>query len=114
VYYEAQTPVGLEADPSYWKGGEAVYVGGDRTHEVPACVACHGPLGRGNPSAGYPALRAQQSVYVVKQLNDYASGARFSTTNPTADPDSVMMITIAKRLSQEQIRDVASYGQGMR
>jgi cytochrome c553 len=114
VYYEAQTPVGLEADPSYWKGGEVLYVGGDRTHEVPACVACHGPLGRGNPAAGYPALRAQQSVYVVKQLNDYASGARFSSPNPTADPDSVMMITIAKRLSPEQIRDVASYVQGMR
>jgi len=114
VYYEAQTPVGLEADPSYWKGGEALYLGGDRAHEVPACLACHGPLGRGNPAAGYPALRAQQSVYVVKQLNDYASGARFSSANTTADPDSVMMITIAKRLSPEQIRDVASYVQGMR
>jgi cytochrome c553 len=114
VYYEAQTPVGLEADPSYWKGGEALYLGGDRAHEVPACVACHGPLGRGNPASGYPALRAQQSVYVVRQLNDYASGARFSSANPTAAPDSVMMMTIAKRLSPEQIRDVASYVQGMR
>ena len=44
----------------------------------PRCVACHGPVGRGNLAAGYPALRAQQSVYVVKQLNDYASGTRYS------------------------------------
>jgi cytochrome c553 len=115
VYYEAQTPVGLEADPSYWKGGEALYLSGDQAREVPACVACHGPVGRGNLAAGYPALRAQQSVYVVKQLNDYASGARYTGTNPAAaSRNGVMMFTIAKRLSSEQIRDVASYVQGMR
>jgi cytochrome c553 len=115
VYYEAQTPAGLEADPSYWKAGEALYLRGDTTTEVPACVACHGPVGRGNLAAGYPALRAQQSVYVVKQLNDYASGARYSGANPaSASRNGVMMFTIAKRLTAEQIRDVASYVQGMR
>src|SRR6201997_4261214 len=115
VYYEAQTPAGLEADPSYWKAGEALYLRGDTTTEVPACVACHGPVGRGNLAAGYPALRAQQSVYVVKQLNDYASGARYSAANPaSASRNGVMMFTIARRLSAEQIRDVASYVQGMR
>src|SRR6267154_1340585 len=55
VYYEAQTPTGLEADPSYWQGGQALYVRGDRAREVPACIACHGPVGRGNLAAGYPA-----------------------------------------------------------
>jgi cytochrome c553 len=115
VYFEAQTPVGLDADPSYWKAGEALYLRGDGDKEVPACVACHGPVGRGNLAAGYPALRAQQSVYVVKQLNDYASGARYSAPNPaTASRNGVMMFAIAKRLSAEQIRDVASYVQGMR
>jgi len=115
VYYEAQTPQGLEADPSYWRAGEALYLRGDRAHDVPGCVACHGAVGRGNLAAGYPALRAQQSVYVVKQLNDYASGSRYSGPNPaTASRNGVMMFTIAKRLSPEQIRDVASYVQGMR
>jgi cytochrome c553 len=115
VYYEAQTPAGLEADPSYWRDGEALYVRGDRAHDVPACVACHGPVGRGNLAAGYPALRAQQSVYVVKQLNDYASGARYTGANPAAaSRNGVMMFTIARRLAPEQIRDVASYVQGMR
>lgn len=115
VYYEAQTPTGLEADPSYWKGGEALYLSGDRKREVPACVACHGPVGRGNLAAGYPALRAQQSVYVVKQLNDYANGTRYTGPNPSAaSPNGVMMFTIAKRLTPEEIRDVASYVQGMR
>jgi cytochrome c553 len=113
VYYEAQTPVGLEADPSYWQAGEGLYLRGAR--DLPACTACHGPEGRGNLAAGYPALRAQQSVYVMKQLNDYASGARYSgATVPPTDPNAVMMFTIAKQLTPEQIRDVASYVQGMR
>jgi cytochrome c553 len=115
VYYEAQTPAGLESDPSYWRAGEALYLRGDRTHDIPACVACHGPVGRGNLASGYPALRAQQSVYVIKQLNDYTSGARYSGANPAAaSRNGVMMFTIARRLTPEQIRDVASYVQGMR
>jgi cytochrome c553 len=115
VYYQAQTPAGLEADPSFWQAGEALYLRGDRAHDVPACVACHGPVGRGNLAAGYPALRAQQSVYVVKQLNDYASGARYTSANAAAaSRNGAMMFTIARHLSPEQIRDVASYVQGMR
>lgn len=115
VYYQAQTPSGLEADPQYWKAGQALYVRGDASHGVPACAACHGPLGRGNPAAGYPALRAQQSVYVVKQLNDYAGGTRYKATKPeAASRNGVMMYTIAKGLTPDQMRDVASYVQGLR
>ena len=115
VYYEAQTPAGLEADPSYWKAGAALYQSGDTAHDIPGCIACHGPVGRGNLAAGYPALRAQQSVYVVKQLNDYANGTRYTGPNPAAaSRNSIMMFTIAKQLSPEQMRDVASYLQGMR
>jgi len=115
VYFEAQTPAGLEADPSYWKAGQALYMRGDSKRDVPACAACHGPDGRGNLAAGYPALRAQQSVYVVKQLNDYASGARYQGANPAqASRNGVMMLTLAKRLTPEEIRDLASYVQGLR
>jgi cytochrome c553 len=116
VYYEAQTPLGLEADPSYWKAGETLYRRGDKARGIPGCVACHGPAGRGNLAAGYPALRAQQSVYVVKQLNDYASGARYPGAKNPAQPskNGAMMLTIAKRLTPEDIRNVASYVQGLR
>lgn len=115
VYFAAQTPQGLEADPSYWKAGQALYVSGDAAHGVPGCVACHGPLGRGNPAAGYPALQAQQSVYVVSQLQRYADGTRYSGPNAsTATPNSIIMFDIAKRLTPEQMRDVASYVQGLR
>ena len=115
VYYQAQTVTGLEADPSFWKAGSYLYRRGDKARNIPACIACHGPVGRGNLAAGYPSLRAQESVYVVKQLNDYASGARYVGTNvATVDPNSAMMLTIAKRLTPEDIRNVASYVQGMR
>jgi cytochrome c553 len=115
VYFESQTVSGLEADPSYWKAGEALYRRGDKARNIPACIACHGPVGRGNLAGGYPALRAQQSVYVTKQLNDYASGARYTGPNVAqADPNSAMMFAIAKRLTADDIRNVASYVQGMR
>ncbi len=115
VFFAAQTPSGLEADPTLWKAGQALYLSGDRKHDVPACVACHGPTGQGNPAAGYPALRAQQSAYVVTQLQSYASGTRYSGPNATtATPNSIMMFTIAKRLSPAQMQAVASYVQGLR
>jgi cytochrome c553 len=115
VFFAAQTLTGLEADPSYWKAGEALYMHGDDTRGIPACVACHGPSGRGNPAAGYPALEAQQSVYVVSELERYANGTRYSGPDATtATPNSIIMFDIAKRLTPEQIRDVASYVQGLR
>src|SRR6185437_15438416 len=109
-------PNGNSSNPDWPRqAGQALYQHGDPAHEVPACIACHGPAGRGNLAAGYPALRAQQSAYVIKQLKDYASGARYSGANPeTASRNGVMMFTIAKRLTPEQMRDVASYLQGMR
>ncbi len=107
AYFDSLVNTGLEADPSYWQAGEKLYRGGDKDRGIPACMACHGPTGRGNEPAKFPALRGQQSVYVVKQLNDYASGAR--ATGPNA-----VMPTIAKRLSADDIRNVSSYLQGLR
>jgi cytochrome c553 len=116
VYYALQTPTGLEADPSYWEAGEQLYRKGDAERGIPACAACHGPLGRGNLAAPYPALRAQHSVYTVKQLNDYARDTRYPGASPDspATQNAAIMATIAKRLTPEDIRNVASYVQGMR
>ncbi len=107
AYFDSLTNTGLEADPSYWQAGEKLYRGGDAARAIPACMACHGPTGRGNEPAKFPALRGQQSVYVVKQLNDYASGAR------KTGPNGIMQ-TIAKRLSPDDMRNLASYLQGIR
>jgi cytochrome c553 len=107
AYFDSLTNTGLEADPSFWQAGEKLYRGGDQGRSIPACMACHGPTGAGNEPARFPALRGQHSVYVVKQLNDYASGAR------TTGPNGIMQ-TIAKRLSPDDMRNLAAYIQGIR
>jgi len=118
AFFSTQTPNGLEADPSYWKAGEALYKSGDVSRNIPACAACHGPAGQGNPGAGYPALRAQHSVYTVKQLQDYLTKNRYRDPADSATVhstrNSAMMTTIAARLTPEDIRNVASYLQGLR
>ncbi len=107
AYFDSLPNTGLEADPSYWKAGQALYRGGDATRNIPACLGCHGPTGRGNEPGKIPALRGQHSVYLIKQLQDYASGAR------ATGPNGIMQ-TIAKRLSADDMRNVASYVKGMR
>jgi len=107
AYFDSQVNTGLEADPSFWKAGENLYRAGDKSRGIPACMACHGPTGRGNEPAKFPALRGQHSVYVIKQLTAYASGER------TTGPNGIMQ-TIAKRLTPDDMRNVASYVQGLR
>lgn len=117
AYYASQTPTGLEADPSYWKAGERLYRGGDPARSIPACLACHGPVGRGNPAAAYPALRAQHAVYTAKQLNDYAAATRYAKDDKgraQAGPNVQIMASVAARLTPEDRRNLASYIQGMR
>jgi cytochrome c553 len=117
AYYSTQAPTGLEADPSFWEAGQKLYQRGDRARGIPACAACHGPVGGGNPAAGYPALRGQESMYVIKQLGAYSSDARYSKNAKGAsdggDNDTIMH-TIATRLTDVDMRNLASYVQGMR
>ena len=53
--YSSQTARGGEAEPSKVKLGQKVYRAGNAQEQTMACAACHGPTGRGNPLAGYPA-----------------------------------------------------------
>ena len=109
VYFES-LPAAAQAvaDADSVSRGEALYRGGNTSTGVSACMACHGPTGRGNPAAKYPALQGQHAVYTAKQLNDYASGAR------TTDGKTRIMRDIAGRLSKEDIAALSSYVQGLR
>lgn len=84
--------------------GEKLYRGGDKEKGVPACMACHGPNGAGNPAANYPALRGQHAKYTTLQLAAYRSGER----KTGADRKS-MMQAIAAKLSDEDIANLAGY-----
>lgn len=88
--------------------GEALYRGGDRESSATACIACHGPTGTGNPAAAYPSIHGQYATYTAKQLRDYASGARKS------DGVTRIMRDIASRLSENDIKAVSAYIQGLR
>jgi cytochrome c553 len=108
VYFESQDAAARPvADPDTVDSGERLYRGGDDEKGVPACMACHGPNGRGNPAAAYPSIRGQYAIYTAKQLRDYASGARKS------DGPTKVMRDIAQRLSETEIAEVSSYIQGL-
>ena len=96
------------ADASLIARGEALYRGGNKANGTPACLACHGPTGRGNPAAKYPALKGQHAAYTALQLRAYADGTRRGVGKVQ------MMSGIATLLSQEDIEAVASYVQGLK
>ena len=117
AYFSLQTPVGLEAEPAYWQAGQKLYRSGDPVRQLPACISCHGPIGRGVPSAGYPQLRAQHEEYVIAQLTQFAADTRYTRDGKgqsTGGLDDSIMHTVASLLSPQEIRDLASYVQGMR
>lgn len=109
VYYES-LPAAAQAvaDPGTVNRGEALYRGGNNESGAAACLACHGPSGRGNPAAKYPALRGQHAAYTAKQLNDYASGVR------KTDGKTRVMRDIASKLTPEDIQALSSYVQGLK
>lgn len=108
VFYASQRRAAKTvADASTVDKGQSLYRGGDAESGASACMACHGPLGSGNPAAAYPALRGQYAAYIAKQLRDYASGARKS------DGSTKVMRDIAARLSEADIVAVSSYVQGL-
>ncbi len=107
AYFESQsTEIGF-ANPDMLELGQSIYLGGNKETGVSACIGCHGPKGNGNPAAKYPALSGQHADYVVKQLKDYASGARKPIGN------AAIMSDIAVRMSETEMEAVASYMQGL-
>jgi cytochrome c553 len=109
VYFES-LPAAAQAvaDAGLVDLGEALYRGGNADTGTPACLACHGPSGKGNPAARYPAVAGQHATYTTKQLNDYASGTR------QTDGKTRVMRDIAARLSKEEIAALSSYMQGLK
>lgn len=107
AYFNAQRMTGKVSDPALVGEGEGLYRGGNIEANVSACIACHGPSGRGNAPAAYPSIAGQHAVYTIKQLQDYRSGARKS------DKSGVMR-SITERMTDNEIAAVASYIQGLR
>ena len=109
AFYAAGTPSGGVADESLVAVGKRIYQAGNPDSNVPACMACHGPAGEGNPLAGYPALSGQHSVYTEKMLTQFRSGQTWGED----DALSKVMTGAASALTDEEIKAVASYIQGL-
>jgi cytochrome c553 len=88
----------LAADPREVAMGRELAEGAALAEEV-TCSRCHGPLGVGRPEEQTPRLAGQPRLYLHKQLDDFASGARVSAR----------MAPIARALSLAQREAVAAY-----
>jgi cytochrome c553 len=88
--------------------GKVLYNQGNDETGVPACVGCHQPKGVGSEGIDslknytYPKIGGQQIIYIKQQLKNFASGERSN------DP-SHFMRTTAKRMTEEEIDEVAQY-----
>lgn len=109
AYFEAQSLTPKTADPALVELGEQLYRAGVADRGIPACIACHGPAGKGNPLAGYPSVSGQHATYIENTLAAYAAGTRRSDAS-----SNLMMRDIAALLTEAEIQAVASYMQGLR
>ena len=116
AFYASQPMARLTADPDQVAAGERLYRGGNKEDRISACIACHGPNGRGNGPAAYPAVSGQHASYTQTALRAYKAGAGSGDAASgarTSDPNQ-MMRNIAQRLTDDEIEAVASYMQGLR
>jgi len=107
LFYETQ-PLALAEAKKNGVGslGEKIFRSGLDVKGVPACASCHGPSGHGIPDS-YPRLNAQHSEYTASQLNLFRIDRR-------ANDSGMMMRSIAKKLTEEEMQAVADYIQGLR
>ena len=106
AYFASQQVTRAAADPALAPVGEALFRGGDLNSGVPACAACHGATGAGNPAAKFPALAGQHAEYAEIQLKAFRAMERSNDAGQ-------MMRVIAAKLTDPQIKAVSSYVQGL-
>jgi cytochrome c553 len=104
-WFESQ-PVRVHtmADPALAALGRDVYERGIRTSGVPACKKCHGLQGEGTEAL--PRVGGQHAQYLETQLRAFGKRERVN--------DNAVMQTIAARISDAELRAVASYISGLR
>ncbi len=104
-YASLKSNVGLTQD-KYLELGRNIYRGGNMDIKIQACISCHGPNGQGNYAAAIPMLSGQHSQYTYQQLKNFQSSMRSNDYNK-------MMRNIVHRMTDEEMKAVASYIQGL-
>lgn len=108
AYFATKASLPGVADQAFVEQGQKLYRQGDVDRGIPACMACHGPDGGGNPGAHYPQLTSQHAKYVESRLKAWHEGA-----TPGDDAHTRIMVTIAQKLDDKDIAAVASYIEGL-
>ena len=106
AYFARQKSTIGSAKPELVETGQLIYRAGDSLTGIPACMACHGPAGFGNPGASYPSLRGQHAQYTATQLKMFKSEERNNDENN-------IMQTITGPMTNAQIEAVSEYIQGL-
>jgi len=119
AYYASQkVSSGMSATGDTFALGQEIYRGGKKSTGVTACIACHGPRGQGVPSAGFPALTSQHSMYIAKQLKlfrQYSINLQTGENKPSRTNDyEGMMINFTKSLTNQEIDAVSAYISGLK
>jgi cytochrome c553 len=107
AFYASQKGSVGAADEKLVARGEALFRGGKLSEGMPACTGCHSPNGVGNAQAGFPHLGGQHADYIKKQLVAFREGER------TNDGDTMVMRSIAAKLSNKDIEALSQYIQGL-
>ena len=107
AYYASKKNKIGEASADLVEQGFKLYYAGSLEKGIPACTACHSPRGRGNSPAGYPLLSGQKTEYISKTLKDYRVGDRQDSEQ------SEIMVSIAYKLDDKEIEELASFINGL-
>ncbi|HEX5353721.1 MAG TPA: c-type cytochrome [Rhodanobacteraceae bacterium] len=108
AYFATQKRLPGVADEKLAEVGEKLYREGDASRNVPACMACHGPDGAGNPGWRVPDIGGQHADYIQQQLQAWHDGTSWGS-----DTHAQIMPTIAQRLTEKDITAVSSYVEGL-
>ena len=100
---------GPYAGMKFFEIGEQLFMAGDAKRGIPACMACHGPDGAGNPGPAYPHVAGQQAAYLQRRLEEFRTG----TTSQREPHLFNIMATVANELTDQEIGALSSYMQGL-
>lgn len=106
AFYASQKIQFAAVPDEYIELGQRLYRAGDADRDIPACMACHGPSGKGMAVAGFPSLGGQHPDYTKAQLLAFRSGERNN------DENNVMRDIVAK-MSDEQIEALSYFMVGL-
>jgi cytochrome c553 len=104
-YFSQQKPKAREAaNKELMPLGAKIYRVGNPASHLPACMACHGPAGKGIPDQ-FPRVGSQHAAYITKQLGDFKAAT---------DRKNVTMTDAASRMTDAEMKAVAEYISGLR